>query len=223
MGRGSWRVAAGPRSEGLSYRRGPLSNVSGRCTWMGGTMILKVFKRRMGLTLTIALVALVGAGSWWMIRKGEAMKLFSPAFGNGGPIPARYAYCGPGAQNLSPPLEWGGVPAGAESFALLVQDPDAPGGSFVHWVVYDLPGSLSALPEGVSGSPELTEGANDYGTVGYGGPCPPPGPAHRYFFTLYALRVPSLGLPSGATAAELARVMDGTVLEKAEWMGTYQR
>ncbi len=186
-------------------------------------MVLKVLKQRVILTLMVVLVALLGASSWWMTRKGEAMKLFSPALGFGDPIPARYAYCGPGAQNLSPPLEWSGVPAGTESFALLMLDPDAPGGSFVHWVVYDLPGSLSALPEGVSGSPDLLEGTNDYGAVGYGGPCPPPGPAHRYFFTLYALKVPSLDLPVGATATELVRAMNGAVLAEAEWMGTYRR
>jgi len=151
------------------------------------------------------------------------MKLVSPAFDYGKPLPPRYAYCGPGAENLSPPLAWSGAPAGTASYALIVSDPDAPSGNFVHWVVYDLPAVLDALPEGASGSPELVEGTNDYGAVGYGGPCPPPGPAHRYFFRLYALDVPSLDLPPGATAGEVASAMKGHLLGEAEWMGTYRR
>jgi Raf kinase inhibitor-like YbhB/YbcL family protein len=151
------------------------------------------------------------------------MKLVSPAFAYGEPMPAKYAYCGPGARNLSPPLTWSGAPAATSGYVLLMTDPDAPGGEFVHWVVYDLPATRSALPEGASGGPDLVEGVNGYGALGYGGPCPPPGPPHRYFFRLYALAVPSLDLPPGATLAEVVRAMNGRVLATAEWMGTYRR
>lgn len=151
------------------------------------------------------------------------MKLSSPAFGYGEPIPPKYAYCGPGAENQSPPLVWSGAPSTTMSYVLIVVDPDAPSGSFVHWLVYDLPAAQDALPEGASGSLDLTEGTNDYGAVGYGGPCPPPGPAHRYFFRLYALDRPSLDLPPGATAMEVEQALKRGVLAEAEWMGTYRR
>jgi Raf kinase inhibitor-like YbhB/YbcL family protein len=184
---------------------------------------VKVFQRRVfGFALLLGAVLVTAAVALWF-GKEATMKLVSPAFGYGEPLPARFAYCGEGAQNLSPPLTWSGAPAGTASFALVMSDPDAPSGTFVHWLVYDLPAAVDALPEGASGSPELTEGTNDYGALGYGGPCPPPGPAHRYFFRLYALDRPSLDLPPGATAAEVARAMEGAVLAEAEWMGIYRR
>ncbi len=138
-------------------------------------------------------------------------------------MPARYAYCGPDARNISPPLAWSGAPESTQSFVLVMVDPDAPGGGFAHWIVYDLAAEARTLPEGASGSLELMEGRNDYGAVGYGGPCPPPGPPHRYFFRLHALDVSSLDLPPGATMSKVLHVMDGHVLAEAEWMGTYKR
>ncbi len=151
------------------------------------------------------------------------MKIVSHAFGYGDPIPAKYARCGMGAANVSPPLSWSGVPAGTMGFALIMTDPDAPGGNFVHWIVFDLPAAVESLPEGASGSEYMTEGMNDYGAVGYGGPCPPPGRLHRYFFRLYALDVASLDLPAGAGIDEVFGAMDGRVLARAEWMGVYRR
>lgn len=154
---------------------------------------------------------------------GKQMHVYSPAFENGAAIPRAYAYCGSGARNLSPPLAWSGAPPNTRSYVLLVHDPDAPVGDFVHWVVYDLPASVAELPEGASGKGGFLEGVNDYGFKGYGGPCPPPGPAHRYFFELYALSVPSLALPAGAKAVEVLQVMKPYLLARAELVGIYKR
>src|ERR1700720_1149808 len=117
----------------------------------------------------------------------DTMQLTSTAFGEGAPITAKYTCVG---ENISPPLKWSGTPAGARSLALIVDDPDAPAGTWVHWVLYDLLAHTSELPEGASPGhpiPGAREGMNDFGRAGYGGPCPPPGKAHRYFFKLYAL------------------------------------
>jgi Raf kinase inhibitor-like YbhB/YbcL family protein len=128
----------------------------------------------------------------------------------------------------SPPLSWSGVPEGTGAFALIVDDPDAPGRTWVHWVLYDLPASLDGLPEDVSNveAPRelggAVQGKNDSRKVGYGGPCPPPGPAHRYFFKLYALAAP-LGLKPGASKQEVEQAMGGHVLATAQVMGTYAR
>lgn len=155
-----------------------------------------------------------------------SFSLRSPAFAPNGEIPRRYTCDG---DEISPPLEWSGVPPSAKSLALLVDDPDAPDPSapkrvFVHWVVYDLPPTATGLPEGVS-EKELPAGAhqglNDNKKRGYGGPCPPVG-RHRYFFKLYALDtvLPDLG---PATKADLEAAMRGHVLEHAELIGTYAR
>ena len=131
---------------------------------------------------------------------GDPMPLTirTPVFHEGGSIPARYTCDG---EDVSPPLEWSGVPEGAKSLALTCDDPDAPSGLWVHWVVFDLPPSVTGLAEGVPPNPEISgggrQGKNDFRKIGYGGPCPPSG-THRYVFTLYALDSPS-GLPAGAT------------------------
>ena len=156
---------------------------------------------------------------------GAAMKLqiTSPAFTEGQPIPSRHAY---DKQDVSPALHWSGVPATAKSLALICDDPDAPMGTWVHWVLYDLPPVGAGLAEGVAKSPELPNGArqgvNDYKKIGYGGPCPPPGKPHRYFFKLYALDT-RLELKPGATKKELLQAMAGHVLAEGQLMGTYQR
>jgi Raf kinase inhibitor-like YbhB/YbcL family protein len=151
------------------------------------------------------------------------MQLTSTAFGEGGLIPVRYTCDG---ENVSPPLKWSGAPAGAKSFALIVDDPDAPAGIWVHWLVYDLPPTTTELPEGVAKSQYLPGGAkqglNDFKHLGYGGPCPPPGKAHRYFFKLFALdRV--IELKPGATKKELEAAMEGHKLAEGQLIGTYKR
>ena len=156
---------------------------------------------------------------------GATMKIqiTSTAFAEGQPIPAKHAFDN---QDLSPALQWAGVPATAKSLALICDDPDAPMGTWVHWVIYDLPPTTAGLAEGVAKSPELANGAkqgvNDYKKIGYGGPCPPPGKPHRYFFKLYALDAMT-GLQPGATKKDVLKAMNGHVLAEGQLMGTYQR
>jgi Raf kinase inhibitor-like YbhB/YbcL family protein len=154
------------------------------------------------------------------------LTLSSPAFEHGRPIPRRYTCEG---DDVSPPLEWAGVPAGTKSLALIVEDPDAPDPAhpkrvWVHWVLYDIPEDVTSVLEGVGGTglPAGTlEGLNDWKRVGYGGPCPPIG-RHRYFFKLYALDT-VLGDLKHPTKAELERAFDAHVLAAAELMGTYKK
>ncbi|MBD2002934.1 MULTISPECIES: YbhB/YbcL family Raf kinase inhibitor-like protein [Cyanophyceae] len=150
------------------------------------------------------------------------MKLKSTAFSADGLIPSKYTCDG---ADISPPLSWTTPPTGTESLALIVDDPDAPAGIFVHWVLYDLPAEILQLPEAVSTEANVkyggSQGKNDFGNLGYGGPCPPSG-THRYFFRLYALnRV--LDLASGVTKSQLEAAMDGHILAAAELMGRYSR
>lgn len=151
------------------------------------------------------------------------MKLTSAAFAAQQPIPAKYT--GEGA-DVSPPLQWNGAPAGTKGFALICDDPDAPAGDWVHWVIYDLAPTADGLPEHVAPRDTLPDGAkqgmNDFGKVGYGGPYPPTGKPHRYFFRLYALDARLL-LPPRATKAAVLRAIAGHVLAEAQLMGTYQR
>ncbi len=150
------------------------------------------------------------------------MEIKSQAFPQGGPIPAAYTCDG---QDVSPPLSWSGAPAGTTSFALISDDPDAPGGSWVHWVLWNLPAGAGALEENVPGKHTLPNGARqgttDFRRIGYGGPCPPSG-THRYYFRLYALDA-MLDLPASTTRKDLEKAMQGHVLAHAEWMGTYRR
>jgi Raf kinase inhibitor-like YbhB/YbcL family protein len=156
---------------------------------------------------------------------GATMKLHltTTAFTDGQPIPRQHAF---DDQDRSPALQWSGVPPAAKSLALICDDPDAPVGTWVHWVIYDLPPTTAGLSEGVSKSPELANGAkqgvNDYKRIGYGGPCPPPGKPHRYFFKLYALDMKP-DLKPGLTKKDLLKAMDGHVLAEGQLMGTYQR
>lgn len=153
-----------------------------------------------------------------------ALRISSPAFQHNGPIPEQHTCDGADAP---PPLEWGGAPDATKSFALIVDDPDAPDPkapkrTFVHWVLYDIPPSVNVLVAGGAGLPADTrEGTNDGERVGYGGPCPPAG-RHRYFFKLYALDV-MLGDNGAMTKSQLEKAMAVHVLEKAELVGTYER
>ena len=152
-----------------------------------------------------------------------AFTLSSSAFKPGAEIPKQYTCEG---ADDSPALQWSGAPSGTTSFALIADDPDAPVGTWVHWVVYDLSGDTNALPQGVPATETIAnggrQGLNDFRKVGYGGPCPPPGKAHRYFFKLYALDAPT-GLKPRATTAEVLRAIEGHVVGQAEVMCTYKR
>jgi Raf kinase inhibitor-like YbhB/YbcL family protein len=155
-------------------------------------------------------------------EEGAMLVLSSRAFSHGEMIPKQYTCDG---QELSPPLEWQGAPAGTKSFALIMDDPDAPKTVFVHWVVYNIPASASSLPEGLPREPVLSDGIrqgeNSAGRIGYFGPCPPSG-VHRYSFRLYALDT-VLNLDAGATKQELMRAMQGHILAQAELLGRYGR
>ncbi|MBD2344704.1 YbhB/YbcL family Raf kinase inhibitor-like protein [Anabaena subtropica] len=150
------------------------------------------------------------------------MKLESNAFDADGLIPVQYTCDG---VDISPPLTWNEVPRETQSIALIVDDPDAPRGTFVHWVIYDIPATVNELPEQISPVKTLfnggVHGKNDFGNLGYGGPCPPSG-THRYFFQLYALDK-KLGLPVGATKNQVLAAMKGHVLAIAQLMGKYKR
>jgi len=150
-------------------------------------------------------------------------ELRSPAFAPSGTIPKKHTCDGP---DLSPALEWAGVPEGTKTLALICDDPDAPVGTWVHWVLYNLPGDMTSLPEGVPPTETIEQGAdqgaNDFGRIGYGGPCPPPGRPHRYFFRLYALDV-RVALDPGAKKGDLLRAMKNHVLGQVELIGKYGR
>ena len=147
----------------------------------------------------------------------------STAFAPGAEIPKKFT-CE--AADASPMLEWSGAPAKAASFALIMDDPDAPAGTWVHWVLWDLPANAHSLPEDVPRSEQLDSGArqgrNGFRKIGYNGPCPPPGKAHRYFIRLYALDV-KLDLAPGATRSEIDAAMQGHIQGEAEYMGTFRR
>jgi len=155
-------------------------------------------------------------------KGGQSMQITSAAFKEGSIIPAKYSCDG---QNISPPLKWDDVPAGTKSFALVADDPDAPGGMWVHWVAYNIPANLTKLDEDVKPEKEfkngMKQGNNDWPRIGYGGPCPPAG-THRYYFKLYALDI-ILDLKAGATKTQLIQAMKGHLLAEAQLMGKYKR
>jgi len=153
------------------------------------------------------------------------LQILSTAFSAGESIPVQYTCDG---SNVSPPLRWGPIPNNTHSLALICEDPDAPSGLFTHWLIYNLPPLVSDLPESLPASATLEEtgasqGRNDFGKIGYGGPCPPlRDNAHRYFFRLYALDT-VLRLQAGADRDEFLRAIEGHTLSQGELMGTYQR
>jgi Raf kinase inhibitor-like YbhB/YbcL family protein len=158
-------------------------------------------------------------------EKGGTMPLqiTSAAFSDGETIPKKFTCDGP---DISPKLTWNEPAAKTQSFTLIMDDPDAPVGTWVHWVLFDLPADTKDLSEGVAKQEQLSNGArqgrNDFGKIGYGGPCPPPGKPHRYFFKLYALDS-KLNLKAGATKADVERAMKGHVVGQAELVGRYGR
>jgi hypothetical protein len=186
--------------------------------------------RRMRLRAFCGLVfALV---SWVLTSAGEPKQkekksmnlgLSSTAFADGQPIPDKYTCQG---RDVSPPLKWSGAPPNTKSFALIADDPDAPAGTWVHWVLFDLPANVTELAEDVPKLPQIPsggkQGLNDFRKTGYGGPCPPPGKPHRYFFKLYALDA-ELNLKSGANKKDVEHAMEKHVLAQGQLMGTYQR
>ncbi len=150
------------------------------------------------------------------------IKVSSAAFEEGGMIPGKYT-CD--EEDISPPLAWDSIPEGTKTLALICDDPDAPMGTWVHWVLFNLPGDVSELPENIPPERELESGAkqgtNDFGRIGYGGPCPPGG-THRYYFKLYALDA-ELNLESGVRKPQLLEAMEAHILAEGQLMGRYSR
>ena len=150
------------------------------------------------------------------------MRLTTPAFADGEAIPRKYTCDG---EDVSPPLEWCELPEGTQSLALILDDPDAPRGLFVHWLLYGVPATENGVTEGTGGSDGSAaggrQGKNGFGKLGYGGPCPPSG-RHRYYFHLFAVDH-ALDLPAGATRQQLDAALQGHILAEAQLMGTYQR
>ncbi len=152
-----------------------------------------------------------------------SFQISSTAFSEGGMIPKKFTCDGP---DVSPQLSWKDAPAATQSFALIMDDPDAPVGTWVHWVLYNLPANTKELPEGVEKQEQLAggglQGRNDFRKVGYGGPCPPTGNPHRYYFKLYALDA-KVDLKAGVTKADAERAMKGHILGQTQVMGRYGR
>jgi Raf kinase inhibitor-like YbhB/YbcL family protein len=158
-----------------------------------------------------------------MQAKVKLLDVTSPAFGDNDRIPVRYTADG---DDMSPPLRWQGAPEGVAEYAVICEDPDAPHGTFIHWVIYNIPGNYDHLDDGIMQVSELDNGAmqgkNSFGKFGYGGPAPPKGKPHRYEFKVYALGA-KLDLPAGITRDELVKAMDGYVVAKGKLTGLYSR
>ncbi|HEX3408906.1 MAG TPA: YbhB/YbcL family Raf kinase inhibitor-like protein [Candidatus Binataceae bacterium] len=167
------------------------------------------------------MIAILGTEAGLTSASGLSIK--APDFATNGAIPTKFSCAG---SNTSPALMWSGVPAAAKALALIVRDPDAPMGSYVHWVLYNLPARATGLPAAIPATGTLdsgaVQGANGSGEIGYQGPCPPPGPVHHYHFRLYALDT-KLELMHGAKAAAVERAMEGHVLASADLVGTFAR
>jgi len=183
-----------------------------------------------GRLIAVSFSVLAGAGPAVQNQTGPEkekptmnLQLTSPAFVEGKDIPGQYTCQG---RDVSPPLKWSGVPTAAKSLVLIADDPDAPVGTWVHWVLFDLPPTTTELSEDVPKTQHLPGGAkqglNDFRRLGYGGPCPPPGKPHRYFFKLYALDA-LLDLKPSATKKDVEAAMKGHVLAEGQLMGTCQR
>jgi Raf kinase inhibitor-like YbhB/YbcL family protein len=181
---------------------------------------------RIALAAMCLLGACVGARGEGKEDSMTAFTISSPSFRNNQPMPSKHSCEG---EDASPSLKWEGAPEGTKSFALICDDPDAPGGVWTHWVIYGISAKTSELPENIAKADTVVapggarQGVNDFGRVGYGGPCPPRGHgAHHYHFKLIALDTEP-GLASGVTRRQLEQAIRGHILAQAELIGTYQR
>lgn len=177
------------------------------------------------LVVTLSAAVICADLSWRATRllgsPDAVLTLTASSFHSNGEIPARFTCKG---DDASPALSWTDPPAGTRSFALVMNDPDAPGGNFIHWVIYDLPASTRSLPEGIAQGPDAAggrQGTNSFGKTGYNGPCPPPGKPHRYFFRLWALD--SILPLQGAAAENLESSMHDHILAHGEIMARFRR
>jgi Raf kinase inhibitor-like YbhB/YbcL family protein len=188
---------------------------------------MRTIRTQAALTILLAaLVICVAAEELSDSARGGAPVVFTvkiSAFAPGTEIPKKFTCEGP---DVSPALEWSGPPAKTAGYALIMDDPDAPVGTWVHWVFWNLPANSHSLREDIAKREQLEDGSrqgrNDFRKIGYNGPCPPPGKPHRYFFRLYALDA-KLDLAPGVTRQELDAAMKGHILGEAEYMGTFRR
>jgi Raf kinase inhibitor-like YbhB/YbcL family protein len=182
-----------------------------------------LLERIANLSAYLALIVVLAASASTLAADRGPLVLSSSAFASGATIARQYT-CD--SADNSPPLTWDGVPDGTKSFALILADPDAPSGNFIHWVVYNLPAAARSLPEALQKTKSIAsggaQGINSFGRIGYNGPCPPRGPAHHYHFKLYALDA-ALDLKSAASAAAVEAGVKGHVLATAELVGTFGR
>jgi Raf kinase inhibitor-like YbhB/YbcL family protein len=177
--------------------------------------------RRLLLPLTLLLLA--GIRTSPQTPAPDTLKLKSSDFPAGATIPKQFTCAG---ADISPSFSWSDPPASTQSFALIADDPDAPAGNWVHWVVYNLPATLRALPQNFPKSEQANDGShqgnNDFAKTGYNGPCPPPGKPHRYFFKLYALDT-KLTLKPGASKKDVEAAMQGHILAQGQYVGRFSR
>ena len=154
---------------------------------------------------------------------GKGFHVFTESFKENSPIPLKFTCQG---NDISPEISWKNAPGETKSFAIIMDDPDAPFGTFTHWIIYNIPGGYIGLKEDIKKDKVIedgiAQGINDFGKIGYGGPCPPPGKPHRYFIKLYALDA-ELNLPSGLRVNELFKRIKGHILSKTTYFGLYQR
>lgn len=173
-------------------------------------------------TVSAALAQAPDASTGTRVR--VPFKLSSPAFPPEGPIPRDHSCLG---ADMSPAMQWGDPPLGTQSFALIMDDPGAPAGDWIHWVVWNIPVQVRALPQNLPKQEELSDGTrqgrNDFMKIGYNGPCPPGGKTHRYRFRLYALSVPKLNLPSGSAKPDVEPLIKERLVGTAEYWGTFKR
>jgi Raf kinase inhibitor-like YbhB/YbcL family protein len=188
--------------------------------------IVSTFVLLTPLAISSALADSVSKTAPWLAPEGGnpmALSVSSPSFASGAEIPKKFTCDG---SDISPQLVWTEPPSGTKSFALLVDDPDAPAGNWNHWTLWNLPPTARGLPEAVGKDTTLPDGTqqgrNDFRKTGYNGPCPPPGKPHRYYFKLFALDA-TLDLKPGASKRELETAMKEHILAQAEWMGRYGR
>ena len=182
-----------------------------------------MFLIKLAALLVLITAAAVAQQSGGKNNSSTGFTLTSTAFKSGTAIPTQYSCKG---ADISPALEWTGAPAGTAAFALVVDDPDAPSGTFVHWVIWNLPPNTNSLKENIGHAAQLGDGSrqgrNGFGKTGYNGPCPPQGQTHHYFFRLYALNE-RLDLASGAGRSAVDAAMKSHVLAQTEYMGTFHK
>ena len=177
---------------------------------------------KFGVVITAVLILVIPLGAQQKEGKPMDLSVRSGAFNQGGTIPSKFTCDG---SDVSPPLSWTKGPQDTVSYALIADDPDAPAGTWVHWVIYNVPAAKTSLAENVAKAKKLDDGSmqgmNDFRKIGYGGPCPPGG-THRYFFKVYALNA-ALKVEPGLTKKQLLKEMEGHILAQGELMGTYSR